>query len=335
MVDIAGTSVSQYEQEVLSHPAIGGVILFSRNYHDPEQLADLTRCIRCIKSPSLLIAVDQEGGKVQRFQKPFTVLPCLATLAAQFHADSEFGLQLIHDHGTLMAQQVLACGVDFSFSPVLDLANPISSVIGQLGRAFDAAPKTVSLLCEHYILAMKAAGMQAVGKHFPGHGSVVGDTHIGISIDKRNFSEIEQHDLVPFKQLSPMLPGIMMAHVIYEQFDEFPASLSTKWITSYLRNKLKFEGLVFSDALDMQALDKFGDMSERVSLALSSGCDMALICNDTKAVEQVLDKNKFKKNSELLPRIENMRGHFTYDWQALQALPETRLRIERLENIGQ
>lgn len=334
MVDIQGTELTQIEQDILAHPAIGGVILFARNYHDPQQLADLTRQIRCVKNPSILIAVDQEGGKVQRFQNQFTTIPSFELCGEQYKRDKATGLQLINNAATVMAYELIACGIDISFTPVLDLALPQSTVIGQLGRAFDADPEIVIQAAQHYITAMNKAGMQATGKHFPGHGTVAGDTHKAMLVDHRPLKDIEKNDLIPFKALLPQLGAVMMAHVIYDQVDELPASLSAQWIKHYLRQTLQFDGLVFSDALDMQALNEFGSMTDRVSMALAAGCDMALICNDPKSVEDVLDTIEVKANQQLANRIDFMRSSFDYDWQTLHELPEWHMMTKNIKEMS-
>lgn len=322
MLDIDGTQLTQEDYEILNHPLVGGVILFSRNYQNPTQLTALVRALRDIKSPPLLIAVDQEGGRVQRFVDGFVKLPALQSLGDLYQTDSNRAKQLTAVVAKIMAQELLACGVDMSFAPVLDIKTADSSVIGGLQRSFSADPQVVSELASVYIDAMHQAGMKATGKHFPGHGSVVGDSHTSILQDQRCLPELEAVDLLPFKNLLPKLFGMMMAHVIFPQVDQQPAGFSKFWVQDYLRDTLKFSGLIFTDALDMKGAGTIEKFSQRVMTALNAGCDMALVCNNRTAAIEVLDNAQVNKNIELEKRMNNLRGQCKYDWDALHASDE-------------
>lgn len=333
ILDIASTQLTSEDREILAHPLVGGVILFARNYHDPEQLANLTRDLRSIKNPSLLITVDQEGGTVQRFIQDFVKLPSLESIGQVYHDDPKQGLSLVKSAAWVMAQELLACGVDLSFAPVLDLKTPQSTVIGQRGRAFDADPENIVTLAEQYIQTLNSAGMQAVAKHFPGHGSAAGDSHDAIVRDSRPLKEMEAHDLIPFTKLIDQITGVMVAHVIYSEQDSQPAGFSRYWVTDYLRKKLKFSGLVFTDALDMQGATVYNSVSERVEQALAVGCDLALVCNNRKAAIEILDTLKYKIAENFSARIDKLRGRFDYDWKILHALPEWRMMVENLKSL--
>lgn len=334
MLDLQGTELSAEDREILAHPSVGGVILFSRNYENPEQLADLVRAIRATKSPSPIIAVDQEGGAVQRFVTDFIKLPPIENIGKLYDADPELGLYLAQVSAHVMARELLACGVDISFAPVLDLKRAGSTIIGDKHRAFHADPEIVTLLGQTYIAAMRNAGMKAIGKHFPGHGTVHGDTHTDVLRDTRSLAETEKTDLIPFIELAPQLSGMMVAHVIYPEVDATPAGFSRFWVQDYLRDKLKFSGVIFTDALDMKGASTANSFPDRVRAAVAAGCDMTLVCNNRSAAIAVLDQVKFDENLELSTRIAQLRGRFNYDWTMLHALPEWRMAVEFIEQHG-
>lgn len=279
IVGISGYTLSQEEKEVLSHPLIEGVILFTRNYENLNQLQALTTSIHAIHTqphPRLSIYVDQEGGSVQRFREGFTSLP----------SPGELTQENAEHYGKIMASELKARGLDFSFAPVLDL-NKQSIVIGK--RAFSATPQEVIAKAAYYIQGMKSAEMPAIVKHFPGHGTALADTHFSLAIDERPFSEIEAEDLLPFEYfIQKKGVGVMMAHVVYPQIDPLPASLSPYWIQTILRQKLQFKGKIYSDDLGMKALAGFGSPSDIVQATFSAGCDYALLCNDWHAVLDTL-----------------------------------------------
>ncbi len=299
MLDVAGLTLTQCEQEVLKHPNTGAVILFARNYEEPGQVMALVESIRQSRSGEILIAVDQEGGRVQRFQKGFTRLP-----PACCYADAP---DLAQTAGWLMAAELLAVGVDFSFAPVLDVDCGISQVIGN--RSFATDSELATKLASAFRKGMKAAGMAATGKHFPGHGAVAADSHHAIPYDDRDLATIRAKDLQPFKTLiDEGLEAIMPAHVIYEYIDPNPAGFSSFWIQTVLRRELGFTGVVFSDDLSMEGAGFAGDHPERARRAQDAGCDMLLVCNNPTAAEKVLDALPITKNLEREQRLATMRA---------------------------
>ncbi len=288
MVGIGGLVLSQEEREMLCHPRVGAVILFSRNFHDYEQAQELIDEIHKLRQPRLLVAVDHEGGRVQRFRQGFTELPPVRCFGRLFDRDRKRGKRLAEHAGWLMAAELRALGVDFSFAPVLDLDHGVSEVIGD--RAFHSQPQAVAELARSYISGMNRAGMAATGKHFPGHGAVEVDTHQGIARDQRSYADIEQADLVPFQRLiDDGLAGIMPAHVIYPQVDDRPAGFSPLWLQEVLRKRLGFQGVIFSDDLLMEGAAVAGSVADRAEAALEAGCDMVLVCDDFGAVCATLD----------------------------------------------
>ena len=315
MLDLQDTVLSAEEKELLAHPLTGGVILFTRNYESIEQLEYLVKQIRRSTSRQLLIAVDHEGGRVQRFREEFTTLPALAKLYEASDNEQTF-LQLSHHHGWLMASELRAVDVDFSFAPVLDLNYGVSEVIGD--RAFHRQPETVSTLAIEYIKGMREAGMASTGKHFPGHGAVAADSHIDIPIDKRSFDEIWTQDMQPFAELIKKgLDAIMPAHVIYPNIDKQPAGFSSIWLQEILRQKLAFDGVIFSDDLSMQGASFIGGFTERAEAALAAGCDMVLVCNDRKGAIEVMDNANIKQSDQSTQRLQRMQGRSFMNRSAL------------------
>lgn len=286
MLDVAGEQLSAEDADVLRHPLVGSVLLFSRNYRNPRQLGELTAAIRALRTPHLLIAVDHEGGRVQRFRDGFTRLPASRLLGRRFEEDRAGALRLTHSVAWLMASELRAAGIDFSFAPCVDLDYGVSEIIGD--RAFHSDPETVAALAAAYLSGMREAGMAAIAKHFPGHGAVVADSHVALPVDRRAFADLEP-DLRPYRLLiENQLPGVMAAHVVYPQIDALPASLSRRWITDILRGTLGFHGCVFADDLSMAGAAAFGDVVKRARLALAAGCDVLPICNDRPAAMAVL-----------------------------------------------
>jgi beta-N-acetylhexosaminidase len=287
MVDVAGVALEPEDREVLAHPQVGSVILFARNYQDPAQLARLVAEIHGIRSPPLLVAVDQEGGRVQRFQAGFTRLPALRDLGRRYSSSRAHGLALARQLGWLMAAEVRAAGVDLSFAPCVDIDYGVSRAIGD--RALHADPSVVAELAVAYVLGMREAGMAATAKHFPGHGAVAADSHVALPVDRREWPDIEA-DLQPYRRLiANDLPAVMVAHVVFPEIDGMPASLSRKWIAGVLRGDLGFQGAVFADDLSMAGAAEFGDIIARARLALDAGCDVLPLCNDRAAVVTLLD----------------------------------------------
>jgi beta-N-acetylhexosaminidase len=287
MIDVAGYSLTDDEITRLRDPRVGGVILFSRNFESMEQVGDLIAAVHAIRTPQLLVAVDQEGGRVQRFREGFSELPAARWLGLQYDIDPDAGRRLARLSGWLMAAELLDVGIDISFAPVVDLDLGLSEVIGD--RSLHRDPDAVSNLAISYMLGMRDAGMMAVAKHFPGHGAVVADSHLELPEDHRTIDAMED-DFRPYERMIENgLPGVMVAHVRYPKVDRHIASLSPYWLQTELRQRLGFKGAIFSDDLNMSAVHAIGDMAERVTQTLEAGADMALICNDPDGVEQALD----------------------------------------------
>ena len=288
MLDVVGEQLTDEDRRRLRHPQTGGVILFSRNYSSPEQLASLCAEIHELRDPRLVITVDHEGGRVQRFRNGFQAIPAMGHLGELYDREPEEALSLAQTLAWIMAAELLHYGVDLSFAPVLDIGDPVSSVIGD--RAFHRDPVTIAHLANAWVRGMREAGMEAVGKHFPGHGSVEGDSHHVMPFDRRSFAEIEALDLVPFRRvIRTHLAGIMMAHVIYDRVDAEAAGYSRYWIEDVLRDRLGFEGIVFSDDLSMSGAEKAGGYPQRARAALDAGCDLLLVCNNPDGADEVLD----------------------------------------------
>lgn len=305
MLDISGTTLTAEDIELLQTPQVGGLILFSRNIEHPKQVRELTNHIRQVR-PDILIAVDQEGGRVQRLRQHFSRLPAMGRLGDLYQHNQQQAVQLAQQSGWLMASEVLAVGIDFSFAPVLDI-NDISDVIGD--RAFADNIPDIITLAGAFMRGMKQAGMATTGKHFPGHGSVKADSHIAAAIDSRSYDDIFAKDMQSFIQLMPQLDALMPAHVIYPQVDENPAGFSPFWIQEVLRKRLNFNGVLFSDDLSMQAACVAGGADARILAALNAGCDMGLVCNDRTAAIVALEG--LQKANIAMPnqqRLEKMRG---------------------------
>ena len=305
MLDVQGTSLTSEDKDLLEHPLVGGLILFTRNYESPEQISSLTQSIKKCAGSDILIAVDHEGGRVQRFREGFSKIPAMGSLLDLTHQNIEKAKALSYHCGALMALEVQAVGIDISFAPVLDI-NGISDVIGD--RAFDAEPEQVALLAAAFIQGMNAAGMLATGKHFPGHGSVKEDSHLALPIDRRSQSTIFDHDLVPFKKLITQnaLAALMPAHVIFTEVDEQAVGFSSLWLQQILRKDLGFEGVIFSDDLSMEGAACVGGYIERAEAAFQAGCDMLLTCNNRAGAIDVIDNANIKivqQSSERLKRL--------------------------------
>ncbi len=286
MLDIQGTELCNEDKACISHPMCGGLILFSRNFHSSAQIRSLIASIRRIKQ-DIIIAVDQEGGRVQRFKQDFTLLPPIASLGNLFQAHPDLALQRARQFGELMAMEVLSVGCDISFSPVLDLGLESSQIIGN--RAFAIDQETITQLASAFIGGMRQAGMAATGKHFPGHGSVDEDSHLTIPTDLRDYKTIKNNDMKPFANLKNELLAMMTAHIIYPKIDSEPVGFSKVWIQKILRQQIGFDGVVFSDDLSMKGAEVAGDFKQRTVKALSAGCDMVLICNNRQQLKIVLE----------------------------------------------
>jgi len=324
MIGLSGLELTAVEREWLLHPAVGGVVLFTRNYAHPEQLRQLTDRIHALRTPPLLIAVDHEGGRVQRFRAGFTALPAARRLGLAYAQQPNEMRRLAHTVGWVLAAELRAVGVDFSFAPVLDLDYGQSTVIGD--RAFHRDPTVVVALASACVEGMQAAGMSAVGKHFPGHGLVTADSHLELPIDERNYDALLQDDLCPFIQLiHHPIAALMPAHIIYPQIDSAPVGFSRHWIQAILRNTLHFDGVIISDDLDMVGAAWAGGPVERATQAVNAGCDIVLICNNFEAIATVLDQfnppfdpTAHHRRSRLYGRLGHAhlrQLHATDDWQ--------------------
>lgn len=282
MIDIAGAELSGLDRERLRHPLVGGVILFSRNYRSPEQLQALCAAIHGLRQPPLLIAVDHEGGRVQRFRDGFTGLPAMRQLGEWWRNTPRSACQCAHDVGYLLAAELRALGVDFSFAPVLDLDWGRSGVIGD--RSFHRDPAAVTELAGALIAGMREAGMACCGKHFPGHGWTEADSHVAMPVDERSLADMAP-DMEPYRKLK--LDAVMPAHVVYPRVDDRPAGFSPIWL-GMLRNELGFDGAIFSDDLSMEGAAVAGDIVARADAAWNAGCDMLLVCNAPAAAGELL-----------------------------------------------
>jgi beta-N-acetylhexosaminidase len=320
MIDLEGLELTPEERELLRHPVVGGVILFARNFQSPWQLALLTGEIHRLRDPHLLIAVDQEGGRVQRFRAGFTRLPPAAWYGRRYQLRPGEARRLCELGGWLMAAELRCVGVDFSFAPVLDLDLQVSQVIGD--RAFADRPQVVAELAQSWMRGAHAAGMPAVGKHFPGHGAVGADSHLELPTDERPLAELLMEDLVPFERLIRAgLQAMMPAHVRYPQVDDRPAGFSARWLRDILRNRLGFQGVIFSDDLSMGAAQVAGDYGERACAAVAAGCDMVLACNNRAGALEVLEALANHEDPAAHLRMLRMHGRHELTWDALHLHP--------------
>jgi beta-N-acetylhexosaminidase len=310
IIDLQGKELTPEERELLAHPTVGGVILFTRNYESRSQLKQLCHSIRQTRTKPLLILVDQEGGRVQRFIPEFTRLPSMGYFGEAYDSNPSKALSMAKDCGWLMAAELLTVGVDLSLAPVLDLNKGISSVIGQ--RAFHANPQQVITLADGFIQGMKEAGMAATGKHFPGHGSVVLDSHVAIPIDDRSLEDIEREDLIPFKGLLERgITALMAAHIIFPKVDKLAVGYSHRWLQTVLREQLKFKGVIFSDDLNMEGANISSHYADRVQAARDAGCDFTLLCNNRAGVIQVLDQLLSDENQVSQTKWSVLQGNFS------------------------
>lgn len=312
MLGLEGMELTAQERELLGHPLVGGVILFTRNYQSSAQIAALTAAIHALRQPRLLVAVDHEGGRVQRFREGFTRLPAVRRLGEIYDQDRMRAKQLARVTGWLMAAELRAVGVDLSFAPVLDLDHGVSGIIGD--RAFHRDPEGVADLAHAYVSGMQKAGMEAVGKHFPGHGGIAADSHLELPVDPRPLAALETTDLLAFERMIHYgLAALMPAHVVYPAVDEQPAGFSARWLKGILRQRLEFQGVIFSDDLDMAGAHVAGSPPERARAALAAGCDMVLACNDRQAAVAILDHLRHVPDPVTQVRLIRLhgRGHPT------------------------
>lgn len=307
MLDVVGTELNADDVRRLQHPLVGGVILFKRNFINNTQLDALTASIHAVRTPPLLIAVDHEGGRVQRFREGFTKIPAMREFGKIWDSNPKKAKELATEAGWIIAAELRAHGIDFSFTPVLDMDYGDSLVIGD--RAFHLNSQAISDLAFALMQGLKKGGMPAVGKHFPGHGFVVADSHVSMPIDDREFDQIAQHDMQPFRMLiDDGIQAIMPAHVIYPKVDDKPAGFSPRWLQKILRERLGFNGVIFSDDLSMEAATVGGDVTTRVLAALNAGCDMILLCNQPTMLDELLANLKWTISAQSISRLARMHG---------------------------
>ena len=321
MLDIEGFSLSIEDRALIKSKHVGGIILFSRNFESREQLIDLCFEIKSIK-PEILIATDQEGGRVQRFKEGFSIIPSMQRLGDLVAHDVEGGLSLCRRVGWLMASEMIATGIDISFAPVLDLDKDTSSVIGD--RSFSEQIDIVISSAKAFIFGMAEAGMASTGKHFPGHGGIEEDSHLVTPIDNRSLSDLESNDLIPYRELVEVLDGIMTAHITFPKIDASVVSFSSEWIKTVLRENLNFEGMVFSDDLTMKGADTAGNYTNKAKLSVNAGCDMILICNDRDGAKEIL--KFFEENN--IPKSEKVYSMLMSNDVSWKDLEKTALRDE-------
>jgi beta-N-acetylhexosaminidase len=308
MVDVEGLVLQSTEIERLRHPSVGAVILFARNYQNRDQLQKLVADIKSVRSPALLVAVDHEGGRVQRFVDEFTRLPAAREFGHLWDKDKHTAPMRAYESAYTMASELVEVGVDFSFAPVFDLTSKESVVIGD--RCFHPDASAATELLGAYIDGIHAAGMVAIAKHFPGHGGVSDDSHHCLPSDQRSLEELHAHDLQPYVSLVDEIDGIMSAHVLFDRCDENIPTYSRFWLQTVLREEIGFKGVVFSDDLTMQgALDERGAkraIVENAQRAIDAGCDMVLVCNRPDVVDALLNGLPYKPNEALSGRLSSL-----------------------------
>ncbi len=331
--DIAGLKLEAHEAKRIAHPMVGMVILFTRNYQNRDQLTQLCADIHAAK-PGVLIGVDHEGGRVQRFREGFTPIPAMRLFGQAYEADPEAAARSITAAGYVMAAELRACGVDFTFAPVLDLDWGKSEIIGNRALALD--PRVVTRLARALTQGMLMAGMANCGKHFPGHGFVEADSHVALPVDTRDASRIEHADAKPYSWMGIGLTSVMTAHVVYPAYDSVPATFSEPILKGLLRDKLHFSGFVFSDDLTMQGAQGQGTLTERAHAALAAGCDGVICCNDPEGVDAMLSELTFVPNAawrerarRLMPRVE------AYGWDELTKSNVYSKSLELMKIAGQ
>lgn len=340
ILDLIGTELNQEEREMLQHPLVGGVILFTRNYDSPKQLQQLCQSIRASRKTPLLITADQEGGRVQRFREGFTRLPAMSQIGACYDASADKGLHLAESCGWLMAAELLAVGLDLSFAPVLDLDKKLNAVVSD--RAFHQEKNKVVTLASAFIRGMNQAGMAATGKHFPGHGTVTFDSHYVMPVDQRNLQEVLNDDAQPFIEfIQQRISALMPAHILFPAVDQMPVGFSAKWLKTILRQQLQFSGVIISDDLNMEGANMAGNHVDRALAALTAGCDFILICNNRQAAIAMLDQlpKTFHVDSEKFTMLQGRRDltlvalHASSKWRMCQQLIlESRKNYEHIES---
>ena len=322
IVSIEGKKLSEDDRHTLQHDLIGGVILFSENYENREQLMELVRSIKKVKSPELIVCVDQEGGRVQRFRQGFYKLPSFNELGKIYDRTKEEGLRASFLAAQVNALELMDVGIDFSFSPVIDIDHGLSDIIGD--RSFHSIPEIVTELSDSYINGLKSIGMKAVVKHFPGHGGVTLDSHIDKPIDERSLDDLD-NDLMPFQSLfNKDVSAIMPAHICFPSIDSSMVTFSEYWLNNLLRQKFQFQGLVFSDDLSMGATEEIGLMEERINLALSSGCDVVICCHMKEQMNLIINsvQSNYKKNFDSKLEVMRPSGQSEFSYENISELSQ-------------
>ena len=330
MLDLNGISLSNEEKNILLNPHVGGVILFARNIISRQQVCSLCMEIASI-NPWLLIAVDQEGGNIQRLKAGYTILPSMRQLALHVEKNANQNFSLASELGWLMASEVIASGLDISFAPVLDLDIETSSVIGD--RSFGNNSTTVINLASAFIEGMNDAGMKATGKHFPGHGGIYADTHLTYSEDQRSLDELKLHDLLPFQELQHKLGGIMTAHISFPKINKDIVTFSKFWLKDILRKNIKYKGVIFSDDLSMKGADAVGGIEVKTQKAFESGCTMILICNDRSGACKALDFME-KQGISQSKKLFSLKASKSISWKSLEIEPRRLEILERLNHLN-
>lgn len=329
IVDIAGINLTAQERTFIAQSAVGGIILFTRNFEHYDQLMRLVTDIRSV-NPQLIIAVDHEGGRVQRFKTGFTRIPAMQSFLALYKKNPEQTLTLIKNTGWLMAAELLKVGIDISYAPVLDADQNKSDIIGN--RAFSPDPNDIVAMAGAFMAGMQEAGMATTGKHFPGHGSVVEDSHLTLPIDFRPLSEIQKHDLIPFTKLLHQCDALMPAHIIFEQIDNQPVGFSAIWLQKILRQQMGYDGVVFSDDLSMEGAAGIGSYAKRAQAAMQAGCDAVIVCNNPQGAQEVV--NALTDLSFASLRLPRMQAQFNrLDDTPLFENPrwlKTKLQLEKM-----
>nr|VFK17924.1 MAG: beta-N-acetylhexosaminidase [Candidatus Kentron sp. LPFa]VFK32828.1 MAG: beta-N-acetylhexosaminidase [Candidatus Kentron sp. LPFa] len=323
MLDLQDLELSAEERELLRHPAVGGVILFARNYQSPEQITELIRAIRQARTKPLLVALDQEGGRVQRLREGFTRLPPAAWYGQCYRRQAEAGLTAAREGGWLMAAELRAIDVDFSFAPVADLDGADNPAIG--ARAFAQEPRQVAILAEAWMRGAREAGMPSVAKHFPGHGGVAADSHVELPRDDRTLGQLWHHDLLPFRHLIARgVEAIMPGHLLFEAFDAQPVVFSRYWLQDVLRDKLRFTGPIVTDDLNMQGITGLGEIEERCRYALAASCDLLLVCNDRPSAIRAIEALAGYSDQQAQHRLLRLQGNPRITHHALGEQPRWR-----------
>lgn len=331
MIDIRATALSAEEREWLAAPAVGGVILFTRNFTGVDQLQELVGSIRALRTPELLIAVDQEGGRVQRFKAPFTRLPAMRRLGHVYDEQPQQACELARQFGWLMAAELRAVDIDFSFAPVVDVDRGLAEVIGD--RALHEDAEVVAELAREFAAGAKLAGMSVVAKHFPTHAGARADSHTALALDSREYSAILD-DLMPYRRLIESgLHGVMAAHVSFPQIDPRPAGFSSWWLEEQLRGELAFGGAIFSDDLAMAGAGVANSCADRAVLALEAGCDMVLLCNRSEEIQATIERLTGMLNPRSQLHLMRLRGHGGESWQALRNSSQWRDACAALDRL--